>query len=469
MQGQQPQPSTTRSFQSRNPFNNELIAEFPFLSNEELTQKIEKSWEAFKNYRETDLASRCEKILKLASLIDENVDKYAQIITEEMGKPFLTAKSEVQKSAVHCRFYAQNAEKFIKSEIVTTEHKRSQVEYHPLGPLFHIIPFNYPFFLVFKGGISALLVGNTILHRTADSTPRCGKAVEELMIQAGFSNGEFQNVYTSTEQTELVLSHKYIRGVSFTGSTRAGRSIASIAGKYAKKAVMELGGSDPFIVLDDANIEKAVNLAMTSRLSNCGQVCFSGKRFLIDSQIYDQFKDKLLEKLPSFKVGNPMNDDTQLGPLARPDLLANIERQVKEAVDQGAKLIYGGKKSEEPELKNGNFYLPTICEVEKENLLIREEVFGPVFTLIKVNGEKEAVQVANDTEYGLGCVIVSSNLERAETLGKKIDSGFVFVNSVVRSDSRLPSGGIKGSGFGRECGEFGVHEFANIKTVVINE
>jgi len=464
MQSQQ----SGRAFQSRNPFTNKVTAEFSFLSNEELNTQIQRSWNAFRSYRQTDLATRREKLLKLASLIDENPEKYAQIVTEEMGKPFTAAIAEVKKAAVHCRYYAENAEAFMKPKLVETEHKRSQVEYHPLGPIFHICPFNFPFFLVFKGGIPALLMGNTLLHRPADSTPRCGRAVEELMIQAGFDNGEFITVYSSQEQTETILAHKNIRGVSFTGSTRAGRIIASIAGKYAKKAVMELGGSDPFIVLDDADLGKAVDLAMTSRLGNGGQVCFSGKRFLVDDKIYEQFKEKLLEKLPEYKIGDPMDKETLLGPLARPDLLENIDRQVKEGVSQGAKVLFGGKKPEEGELKEGNFYMPTLCEVDRENILMKEETFGPVFALTKVNGENDAIEVANDTEYGLGCVIVSENIERAEKVGQNIDSGFVFVNTVVRSDSRLPSGGVKGSGFGRECAEFGVYEFANIKTIVIN-
>lgn len=467
MQQQQPSPSF-RSFQSKNPFTNEIITEVPFLSDDEVNKKIELSWEAFQTYRFTDLNSRCEKLLKLASILDENTEKLAKIITQEMGKPITFAIGEVKKSAAHCRFYAQNAEKIVKSEVVATEAKRSQVEYHPMGPLFHIIPFNFPFWLAFKGGIPALLIGNTILHRTADSTPQVGKAIEEVFNQAGFDKGEFQTIYSSPQQTELILSHKRIQGVSFTGSTRSGRIIASIAGKYGKKAVMELGGSDPFIVLDDADIEIAVNLAMTSRLSNSGQVCFAGKRFIIDGNIYDQFKERLLQKLPDYKVGDPMSSDTKMGPLARLDLLENIDKQVQEGVKQGAKLIYGGKKSEDPELQQGNFYLPTVCEVENGNLLLTEETFGPVFAIVKVNGEEEAVKLANDTEYGLGCVIVSKDTDRAEKLGKRIDSGFVSINAPVASDSRLPSGGVKASGFGRECGEFGAHEFANIKTVVIN-
>jgi len=290
------------------------------------------------------------------------------------------------------------------------------------------------------------------------------------MLEAGFDNGEFQMVFSSPQQTELILSNKFIQGVSFTGSTKSGRNIASIAGKYTKKAVMELGGSDPFIVLEDADIEKAVETAMSSRLTNAGQTCCAGKRFIIDDRIYDRFKEKLIQKVSEFKVGDPMNSETQLGPLARSDLRANIERQVTEAAKQGAKILYGGKRPEDSELQAGNFYMPTVCEIERtDNILFTEETFGPVFALMKVSGEEEMIRLANDTEYGLGCVIVSENVERATKLGRKIDTGMVAINTIVFPDIATTFGGVKNSGFGREYGEYGVHEFTNIKTTMINQ
>jgi len=460
----------SRNFRSINPATNELVAEFPFLTDDEVNKKIEIAWESFKKLSETDIESRRQKVLKFSSILEQNPEKYAKIITEEMGKPLKAAVGEVLFSAAQAKYYVEKSEKLLKPHEYSSEGKKSFVEYHPIGPVFYIVPFNFPFFLSFVGTIPCLLLGNTVLYRPADSCPRVGKAIEELMIEAGFTNNEFQTVFTAPEQTELVLANKHIRGTSFTGSTKAGRIIASIAGKYAKKATMELGGSDPFLVLDDANVDKAVATALDSRLNNCGQVCCAGKRFLISDKIFDEFKQKLVEKVAEYKVGDPMSADTQMGPLARPDLLANIERQVKESVNQGGKLLFGGKRLEDANLKNGNFYVPAVFEIDNpENILFREETFGPVFALVRVKGEDEMVRLANDTEYGLGCTIVSENIERAQKLGKKIDTGTVVVNGKVFPDIPVPFGGVKGSGFGRQYGEFGMHEFANIKTVTIEE
>jgi succinate-semialdehyde dehydrogenase/glutarate-semialdehyde dehydrogenase len=465
---QQPQlKSAGRTFQSRNPFTNEIVAEFPFLSDDEVKTKIEESWRSFRAFQKTDLASRKEKILRVAQLLEENPKKYAEVITLEMGKPINAALFEIQLTINHCRYYAENAEKLLAPKVVQTDHKQSQVEYEPLGPIYVISPFNFPFLLSLLNAIPALLIGNTILLRPADSTPQVGKIIEDLLIEAGFNNGELVLVYTKQDQTEPIIAHKHIRAISFTGSTAAGRNIASIAGKYSKKALMELGGSDPFVVLDDADLDKAAEIAIMSRLHNSGQVCFASKRFIVDNKVYDQFRDKILQKLPNQKLGDPSKPDTTMGPLARQDLVDNIDRQVQEAVQQGAKLLYGGKRPQDADLKNGLFYEPTLIEVDKDNLLAKEETFGPVFALIRVNGEQEAIEVANDTEYGLGCAVMGENVERARKVGKQIESGLLFINSMVMADSRLPVGGVKGSGFGRECGEYGIHELTNIRTVVL--
>jgi succinate-semialdehyde dehydrogenase/glutarate-semialdehyde dehydrogenase len=464
------QPLSFRNFQSRNSVTNELVAEFPFLSNDEVTKKIERSWQAFQTYSEKDLNSRAQILRKLASLIQENVDKYAKIMTQEMGKPINESKHEVQFGAKVAQDYADKAEKLLAPTVITTENKKSLVEYFPTGPIYIMVPFNVPFILAFVNTIPTLLLGNTVLYRPADSTPLLGKAIEELFIQAGFNNGEFQLFLTSPDQTELIISNKQVRGISFTGSTRAGANIASIAGKYTKKAVMELGGSDPFLVLDDADVEKAAQVATQSRLNNCGQICCAAKRFLIDDRIFDRFKEKLIENVSKVKPGDPTKSDTQLGPLARSDLRANIERQVKEGAKEGAKLLYGGKRPEDPELQRGNFYMPTIFEVErKDNVLFREETFGPVFALMKVKGEDEMVKLANDTDYGLGGTVMSENLERAQKIAKQIDTGSITINGPLMPDLETPFGGVKGSGFGRTLGEWGLHEFANIKTTMINQ
>lgn len=465
---QQPGQSTVRAFQSRNPATGEVVAEFPFISDDQVLKQIESSWTAFKTYSQTDLATRCQKLRKLADILEKDAEKYAKIMTKEMGKPIKAAIDEVLYCVQQSRYYADNAEEFLKPKVVTSGKVKNLVEYLPVGPIYVIVPFNFPFDLSFASSAPCLIVGNTVLYRTADSTPLTGKAIEELFVEAGFNNGEFQNIHSSPEQTELIISHKHIRGVSFTGSTRAGKSIASIAGKHAKKAVMELGGSDPFIVLDDADIQKAVDVAIDCRLFNCGQVCCAAKRFIIDDKIFDKFKEGLVDKTSKIKIGDPLKEETELGPLARADLRANIERQVTEAAKQGAKLLYGGKRPEDSELQGGNFYLPTVFEVDKkDNLLFTEETFGPVFALIRVKGEEEAVDLANDTEYGLAATIVSGNIERAQKVGRKIETGTVVLNGQINSDPAVPFGGVKGSGFGRQYSHYGVHEFANIKTTQI--
>lgn len=464
----QQQQSTIRGFQSRNPTTGEVVSEFPFISDDEVTKKIQQSWTSFQTYGETDLATRVQKLRKLADILEKDHEKYAQTMTKEMGKPIKAATDEVLYCVQQARYLADNAEDFLKPQVVTSGKVKNLVEYHPVGPIYIIVPFNFPFDLSFASSLPCLLIGNTVLYRPADSTPLTGKAIEELMIEAGFNNGEFLNIYSSPEQTELIIAHKYIRGVSFTGSTRAGKNIASIAGKHAKKAVMELGGSDPFIVLDDADIQKAVDVAIDCRLFNCGQVCCAAKRFIIDDKVFDKFKESLVDKTSKVKIGDPLKPETELGPLARADLRANIERQVTEAAKQGAKLLYGGKRPEEAELQGGNFYLPTVFEVDKkDNLLFTEETFGPVFALMRVKGEQEAVDLANDTEYGLAATIIGGNVERAQKVGRKIETGTVVLNGQINSDPAVPFGGVKGSGFGRQYSHYGVHEFANIKTTQI--
>jgi len=470
MQPEQEQVILTRSFKSISPVTNKIIAQLPFINDEEVTKKIQRSWQAYENYREVDIQARCEKFLRLATLMEENIQKFAEIITQEMGKPIKQSIGEVQFSANQLRYYVKNSAEFLKPKVIAASNKECSVEYFPIGPIYIIVPFNNPWRLSFLSITPSLLIGNTILYRPADSLPLMGKAIEGLMIEAGFDNGEFQAIYSAPEQLEMILAHKHVRGVSFTGSTFSGKRIAAMASKHAKKAVMELGGSDPFMVLEDANVDKAVDAAIDSRLTNCGQVCSAGKRFMIHDKVYDEFKQKLVEKVSKLKIGLPMNPDTFLGPLARPDLRAGIEKQVQEANEEGSKLLYGGKRPEGEELQSGNFYMPTIFEVDsKESVLFREETFGPVFPLLKVSSEEEMVKISNDSEYGLGCVIMSENIERAKKIARKIESGVIAINAKVFPDVATPYGGVKGSGFGRQYGEYGLHEFANIKATSITQ
>lgn len=453
---------------SRNPVTNEVFREFPVIQKDDLIKKIERAHDAFKLQKKLSNSQRCAKLERLGNLLDGNAEKYAKLITAEMGKPISQSILEVKKSANHCRFYAKNADKFLSPDRVKTEAKKSMVEYEPLGVIYQMIPFNFPIFLTFKSGVPALLIGNSILHRNSNSTPMCGLAMEELMVEAGYDAGEFQNVFTEHDQLETIISHRYVQGVSFTGSTKAGSAIGSMAGKYMKRSVLELGGNDPFIVLDDADIELATNLAMTGRLSNAGQVCLASKRFIVDEKLFDSFKDKLIHKCKTYKVGDPLDPNTQMGPMARQDLLENIQKQIEKGVSSGAELLFGGKRLEEEIFKKGYFMEPTVLEVEETNPLLKEETFGPVFALIKAKDENDCIRIANNTDYGLGAVIVTRDSARGEKVGKQIESGSVFVNENMKSDSRLPSGGVKQSGYGRECGEFGVKEFCNPKTVWIN-
>ena len=295
----------------------------------------------------------------------------------------------------------------------------------------------------------------------------CGLAVEELLQEAGYDSGEFQNVFSHHDDLEFIMGHKYVQGVSFTGSTPGGKIIASIAGKNIKRSVLELGGCDPFIVLKDADLELASDLAISGRLANAGQVCFASKRFIIDETVYESFKEKLISKCEKMKIGDPFDADTKIGPLARGDLLEHIQQQVDKAVADGGELLYGGNRLEDEQMKNGNYISPAVIEVDEENSLTREETFGPVFTLIKSKGEEDSIRIANSSDYGLGGVVVTKDQQKGEKVAKRLESGMVFVNENTKSDSRLPSGGMKLSGFGRECGDYGVKEFSNIKTLWI--
>lgn len=453
-----------RKFISHNPFTNKFLKEFDFISQAELNHKLRQVSIAHLHNSTCEPKSVFLKLEKLAFLIENHKIRYAELISTEMGKPIKEALAEVSKAGAHCLYYANNREKILRSDIVSTDAKKSFISYEPLGGVYVIVPFNFPFWLAFKPVIPYLLAGNSVLVRNADSTPLVGLAIEELFQAAGFDQFEYQNVFSSPEQLETIVSDESICGVSFCGSSKAGSEIAMIAGKHLKKCVLELGGSDPFIVLADADIKLAVDLALRSRLTNAGQVCFSAKRFIIDERIYEYFKEELVKRLDKVKPGNPLEDDTQLGPLARTDIAEKLNEQLAKGISEGGVLAF---KRDVKGFESNNFFGPVVIEVDKDNSLCKDETFGPLFPLIKVKNEEEALQVANDTIYGLGAVIVSSDLKNAEVVAKKIKAGMVFVNEVVKSDSRLPAGGIKKSGYGRDCGKLGAREFTNVKTTYI--
>jgi len=453
---------------SINPFTEEKIQEFPFISDNELLNKIEKGHQAFLRNKSLPINERVKRLMKLAKLLEQRLMPIAELITKEMGKSIAESKGEVKKAQGYCMYYAENAKSLLEPAIEKTEAKKSYVRLEPLGVIYDLVPFNYPVWLTFKGIIPALLLGNSILHRNSGSTPLCGLMLEDIFVEAGYNSGEFQNVFTSRHQIDFIMSNENIQGVSFTGSTPAGKEISRVAGKYAKRCQMELGGSDPFIALKDVNIDDATTLAVKSRMRSGGQTCDAGKRFIIEEPIYDKFKEQLIEKVKKIKIGNPMDETTELGPMARKDVLETLHAQVEKSVEQGGKLIFGGGKCQAESAK-GFFFNPAIVEVpDANNIIAKEETFGPVFCLMKAKNEEEAIKLANSTEYGLGAVICTSNRDKAEELATRIDAGMVFINDLVRSMYPLPAGGVKDSGYGRQCGKYGLQEFANIKTIWIN-
>jgi succinate-semialdehyde dehydrogenase/glutarate-semialdehyde dehydrogenase len=454
---------------STNPYTGEIVNKFNYLTEDEISKKIQQSWDTFLEYRNTGSKVRAERLYKLADVLEKNLDKFAKCLTTEMGKPIKEAKGEVQKCAKHCRHFAEHIDEYLRPEDCASDAKKSYVIYQPLGPIFHITPFNFPLWLIFKGCIPCLAMGNTVLNKNPRSCSLIGIMAESAFREAGWGNGEFINLVVSQQHTEFIISNSIIRGVSFTGSTGGGSDIASLAGKHCKKAVMELGGNDPFLVLKDADMDLAVEQSVLSRLKNGGQVCTSAKRFIIDESIYDDYLKKLVDKVKEMKIGNPMNEDTQIGPLAKKDGLEKTIDQVKRAVENGAKLVYGGEQMRDGMFKNGFFYMPTILEVEEGNPILKEETFGPIFSLLKFKNEEDAIRIANDTKYGLASAILSKDEERAQKLGLEIDTGSVFVNHMVESNSTLPSGGVKASGFGREGGKYGAHEFVNVKSIYIGQ
>lgn len=451
-----------RNFISRNPFTNTTLKQFDFVSPADLSTKLSRMASGHEALVATDTKLFSKKLETIASLLEHHKKKYAELISTETGKPISESLMEVAKCRGHCQYYAKNRESMLSLHMVATEAKRSYVTYEPLGGVYVLVPFNFPLWLAFKPTISYLLAGNSVLLRSSDSTPLMGEALEELFNAAGFDSYEYQNVFSSPSQLEPIVSHQSVHGVSFCGSSRAGSVIASICGKYLKKAVLELGGCDPFLVLPDADITLAAQLAVRSRLANAGQVCFSAKRFIVHESLYESFKAELTEILAKVKAGDPLDPATQLGPLARADLLENLREIVGKSVEQGGKIVFQGKVP-----SGGQFFAPTVLEVTSDNVLCREEAFGPVFPLVRVKSTEDAVKIANDCQYGLGAVIVSEDVKRAEAIARKIQAGMVFINEVVKSDSRLPSGGIKNSGYGRECGKYGAREFTNVKTTYI--
>jgi succinate-semialdehyde dehydrogenase/glutarate-semialdehyde dehydrogenase len=445
---------------SVNPYSQAVIAEHEVLTNEQLAQKIELSEKAFKNWRNTTFQERADKMMKLANVLRARKEELGLLITNEMGKILSEGVSEVEKSAGNCDFYAENAEKMLKDVYYDTPFKSMSV-YDPSGAVFAVMPWNYPFWQVLRYAAPAVMAGNVSILKHASNVQGCAKAIESAFLEAGFPEGVFQQVTINLSQVESIIASDIVSGVTLTGSEMAGSSVASLAGKHIKKTVMELGGSDAFIVLDDADIEKAATIATQSRMLNAGQACICAKRFIVTEKIGDEFAHLFAQKINALNQGNPLQNGINMGPLAKLEFANTLSSQLEKSLQQGAKILVGGEQD------NCNFQPTLIDFVDSNNIAFQEETFGPLATIIRAKDENDAIAIANNHRYGLASAIWTEDREKAYKLARRIEAGNVFVNSLVRSDSRIPFGGIKKSGYGRELSDIGMKEFMNMKSIII--
>lgn len=450
---------------SINPSNNQLIATYTEVETHQLKQIIESVSEEFIQWSETSFNERSILMKTASDVLKRDRKKLAELMTTEMGKPILQSYAEVDKCAWVCEYYADNAEKFLSDQLVQTDFSKSYVSFQPLGVILAIMPWNFPLWQVFRFAAPTLMAGNTCILKHASNVSGCALAIEEIFKNAGFPEFAFKTVILSASRIEEIISHPAIQAVSLTGSVSAGSSVASLAGKYLKKTLLELGGSDPYVVLKDADISLAVETCVTSRLINAGQSCIAAKRFIVEEPIYDEFVKKYSDLMASKKMGDPFDESNDLGPQATIKLRDELHNQVVDSISKGAKLETGGfiPNSE------GAFYPPTVLsDVTVGMPAFDEEIFGPVAAIIKAKDEDDAINLANKSVFGLGAAIFTNNLEKGEWIAKtKLRAGSCFVNAFVRSDPRLPFGGIQQSGYGRELSIFGIREFINIKSVVI--
>jgi len=449
---------------SLNPATNQLIQTHTSWDTQRLAQALEKTHRAQQAWAQTTFAQRAEVLRNAITQLHAQHERYALLITQEMGKPLREARAEVEKCTTVCDYYAQHGEEFMRAEPVNSEASKSYIAHHPLGVVLAIMPWNFPFWQAFRAAAPALMAGNALLLKHAPNVPQCALAIEAIFRECGLPNGVFTNLVIEVEQVAEVIASPHTHAVTLTGSEAAGRKVAALAGQHLKKCVLELGGSDPFIVLHDADLELAVNMAVASRFMNCGQSCIAAKRFIVVPQIADEFLRELKTRVEALKVGDPMDDATQIGPMARLDLRDELHRQVTDSIAQGAVAVTGCKPVE----REGFFYQPSILDhVTADTRAWHEELFGPVATVIRAASEADALRIANDTRFGLGSSIWSKDTARAEQLAAHIQAGSTFINAMVKSDPRLPFGGVKASGYGRELSKLGMHEFVNAKTVWI--
>ncbi len=450
-----------KKFQSIFPYNQKLVAEYPLMPESEIETMLDVSENAFYVWRDKTFQQKADVFTKLAQLLKEKKGMLAKLMTNEMGKLTKEAIAEIEKCATGCEYFAEHAEAFLKDETYQTNYKKSFVTFQPIGAVLAIMPWNFPFWQVFRFAAPTLMAGNVGILKHAPNVCGCALAIQQLFEEAGAEPGVFQTIIADVDVTEKILKHDIVQGVSLTGSERAGSSVAGIASKLIKKSVLELGGSDCFIVLADADIQKAAEVAVASRMQNAGQSCIAAKRFIIVKDVLEDFTEVVKNEINKLKQGDPFKEDTTMAPMARLDLAENLFKQMNASVAKGAEIIIGGEMV-------GSNYQPTLLKYVQQGMpAFDEETFGPLFCLIEVNNETEAINIANNSRYGLGGNLWTSDIDKGIALAKQINSGAVFINSMVKSEAVLPFGGVKKSGYGRELSNHGIKEFVNMKTITV--
>jgi succinate-semialdehyde dehydrogenase/glutarate-semialdehyde dehydrogenase len=450
---------------SRNPATGEVLRTYDALNEDQLRQKLALAGRAFEAYRRTSFAWRAERMRAAADVLDRDSHELGRLMTLEMGKPIAAAIAEAEKCAWVCRYYAEHAEHFLADEEIEVGDRHSFITYQPIGAVLAVMPWNFPFWQVFRFIAPGLMAGNTGLLKHASNVPGCALAIEDVIRRAGFADGVFQTLLVESDTVDTIIRDPRVRAVTLTGSDRAGAAVAATAGECLKKTVLELGGSDPFIVMPGAALEKAAETAVTARTINNGQSCIAAKRFIIADSIYDRFVSLFVERMRALRIGDPLDEQTQIGPLATQSIRDELAKQVDDTVERGARLLTGGKAT----ARAGWFYEPTVLEsIPEDSPAYRDELFGPVASLFRARDIDDAIRIANDSVFGLGSAAWTNDADEQRRFIAELDAGMVFINGMVASDPRLPFGGVKRSGYGRELGRVGIMEFVNVKSVVVN-
>ena len=449
-----------------NPATGEEVESFEPLSGEQVEEKLQKATETHREYRKTSFEERAQMLTRAAEILEEEAEDLGHIITEEMGKPFSAAVAEANKCARGCRYYVENAGRFMADEEIEMEGAKVYVRYQPIGPVLAVMPWNFPFWQVFRHAAPGLMAGNVILLKHASNVPRCALAIEDVIHRAGFPEGAFQTLLIGSDQVQAIVDDKRIKAATLTGSGPAGSKVAAEAGEQIKKTVLELGGSDPFIVMPSADLDEAISTAVTARTLNNGQSCINAKRFIIHEEVAEDFEKRYVEAMSALNVGDPMDDASDMGPLATEQMLEDVDQQVRDSVDAGARVLTGGKPLDGP----GNFYPPTVLtDIPEDSPAYKEEIFGPVASMFRAGDIDEAIRLANDTPFGLSSSAWTNDEQEREQFINEIEAGMVYINRMTESTPEVPFGGVKESGYGRELSVFGIREFVNAKTVWVEE